>query len=387
MWLLVLIAVGVVLWFWIRYRQAMSKAAPRQGRSAVTSVSTAPVTSLKEEVEWKPVDGGFVLGANLSQPLTLLGLSAADARKLASALEAEKSYEIRDWLVEVVARENVRCKELDDWVALSKPKFDAAVEQAKQASEGWARASERDKEDYLAGFREAAARKLPVRPADVETTLALLTEEPEDLTVDDKLLSRFKDEPELYRALLWAFAGGNRIQAVPAGAYRRKEFEELAARGYLRRGTEIPMDDILASLTLKEMSEVAGDAAPKKFTRKAPAIEFLKTLPDLTERLGRVVAFRELFQAAPLADVDINAVAASYRYAGRVAELIAQTLESGVRTLQDWVVEADFEPTSWKLSSEDCCPQCQADNGKTWRKAPSRRPPFHIGCTSSLWSN
>lgn len=386
MWLLVLIAVGVVLWAWIRYGQAMAKAAPRQARSTVVSVSAAPTVSPKEEVEWKPVDGGFVLGANLPQPLTLLGLSAADAKKLARALEADNSYEIRDWLVEVVARENMRCKELDDWVALSKPKFEAAVEQAKQASEGWAGASERDREDYLADFQERAARELPVRPADVEATLALLTQEPGDLTVDDKLLSRFRNEPQLYQALLWAFAGGRRVQALPVGAYRRKEFEELAARGYLRRGADIPIDDILASLTLKEMTEVAGEAAPKKFTRKAPAIEFLKTLPDLTERLGRVVALRELFQAAPPTDVDVDAVAASYRYAGRVAELITQTLESGVRSLHDRVVDADFEPTSWKLSSEDCCPQCQADNGKTWRKAPSRRPPFHIGCTSSLWS-
>lgn len=383
--LLLLIGIGVVLWLWVRHRQTSAKRPSRASHSEVVSATASARSAYKEGIEWKPVDGGFLIGANLPQPLTLLGINTADAKKLVDALEANRSYEIREWLVGVVARENVRCRELDQWLATYKPKFETAVEKAKQAS-GWATATERDKEDYLDTFQEVAARELQVRPADVDTALALLTEEPEDLTVDDKLLARFKDEPELYRALLWTFAGGSRVQVVPVGEYRRKEFEELAARGFLRRGTDIPMNDILATLTLKEMMQVAGDAAPKKFTRKAPAIEFLRTLPDLTERLGRVVAFRELFQAVPPTNVDMEAVAASYRYAGQVAGLIAQTLESGFSSLRDRLSDVYVEPTSWELSSEDCCPRCQADNGKTWKKAPRHRPPFHIGCTSTLWS-
>jgi hypothetical protein len=111
-----------------------------------------------------------------------------------------------------------------------------------------------------------------------------LDEEPADITVDDALLEKFKDNPQLYNHLLYAFSAGSKVQISAASDFRRKAFDELAEKGFMRRGQEIPIEDILLSMTLKETRD-SGFGCAEKFSRKANAIEFLKTLSDLQQRL------------------------------------------------------------------------------------------------------
>ena len=52
-------------------------------------------------------------------------------------------------------------------------------------------------------------------------------------------------------------------------------------------------------------------------------------LPDIWERLGKIVAFRELFQLQPLpnefSEIDLKEVSKSWKYVSEVAFLIGHT--------------------------------------------------------------
>jgi len=388
MWLVIFIVVAAVLWWFIN---SSSKGTTKQAKSATTdptpvtvSLSVSQGFSSSTQVGIQPTEHGISIGTNLPLPLTLVGLDRNDAERLAKAIEQRDTYTARGWLTTLVAAKNIRCKEIDDWISSYKPKFEAAVNQAITSSQDWAVASDLDKEDLLAEFQLHAIENLSTRPSDTATALSLLTEEPSDLSVDDELLARFGDRQELYPVLLSAFSYGDKVQIVPIGSYNRKEYEELAALGYLKRGSDIDIAAILSRMTLKQMTEVAGEAATKKFTRKAAAIEFLKTLPDLSERISKVIAYRELFQVAPLEGIDVTEIAASYHYSGEVARLILNTLQSGAYVADEVARAKEFTPEGWELSADDCCPDCKKLDGKTWKRPPQKLPPFHIGCSCQL---
>lgn len=368
----------------------MAKVQPQPVSSSVSMASNNEYDI--KVMSTRSIDGqGICVGTNLPLPLTLIGIHAKDASEIAEALDRYDTYTLRSKLTTLIASNNVRCKEIDAWVTAAKPQFEAAVTKAIASSAEWSSASELDREDLLADFREQAAETLAERPADVEATLTLLTEEPVDLTVDDALLAKFKDRPELYPVLLNALGYGEKVQVVPVGGYNRKEYEALAEMGYVRRGTDIPLDAILATLTLKQMNELAGADAPKKLTRKAAGIEFLKTLPDLNERLSKLIAFRELFQVdvTPLetAGVQVNDLMTSYHYSNVMSALIVDTLKSGLSMMRSVENSKGCEIDSWELTASNCCPNCQNLDGKTWKRRPQKLPPFHMGCDCELfWS-
>ncbi len=395
MFWITLLIVGVIVYFLLRSRSG-SRTAGTSGPAGAPGAITISISDsrqdaeLKVKVAWAPTETGMQIGGNLPLPLTLTNIDALEARRIAESLESYDTYTLRGWLTTLIARKNVRCAEIDAWVKSTKPRFASVVAKAIEASPDWTTAAEPDREDLLAEFQTTAAENLPVRPADVETTLGLLMEEPSDLAVDDELLAKFSNRTDLYPVLLGALSYGSKVQVVPVGAYQRKHYEDLAGMGYLRRGADIPLDDVLAILTLKVMNSMAGSDAPKKLTRKAPAIEFLKTLPNLSDRLSKVIAFRELFQAAPIPGVDTDAIEASYRHSSLVAQVIVDTLKSGLSVARSvsegkGYASEGYEVEKWTLHAENCCPECKKMDGKTWKNAPQKLPPFHVGCNCELY--
>jgi len=388
MWLFWLI-VGAVIVFWM-----LMKSKANQGRpsASVSAPSVKISVSSRNESEDRPTkvdyqptaDGGFQIGASLPFPLTLYGLDRDDAAKLASAMEQGQEYEIGEWFGHLVAEKNVRCKELDEWLADAKPAIAKLVAQGAQSSAEWASATELDKQDMLAEFQDAAVNELAVRPGFVDSATTLLFEEPHDLTVDDALLAHFKDNPKTYQSLLYAISAGSKVQAAPAGDYRRKTFDELTEKGFMRRGQEIPLEDVLAGMTMKQMQEIAGADAPKKFTRKAQAVEFLMSLPDVRQRLEKAISFRELFQLKPIEGIDLNELANAHAYSAEVARVILRTLRAGLGTQRLVDSSKDWEVDGWVLESEECCPSCRKNHGKTWKRLPQKLPPYHIGCEARI---
>lgn len=381
-WLIVIAAVAI----WLLKKNKTGEASPAAASPNVKiTVSSRSGSSDETKVGFQATsDGGFQIGPNLPFPLTLYGLDRDDAAKLVSAMEQGQDYEISEWCNHLVAQKNVRCKELDEWLADAKPRIKKLVDQRIQASSEWAPATDLDKEDLLADFQYDAVNELPVRPGFGDSASTLLFEEPQDLTVDDALLERFKDNPKTYTSLLYAISAGAKVQVSPAGDYRRKTYDELVEKGFMRRGQEIPLEDVLAGMTMKQMQEIAGADAPKKFTRKAPAIEFMMNLPDLRQRLEKTISFRELFQLKPIEGIDLDELAKAHAYSAEVSRVILRTLRAALNTQRLVESSKDWTVDGWELNSEECCPDCRKLHGKKWKRLPQKLPPFHIGCEASI---
>lgn len=116
-------------------------------------------------------------------------------------------------------------------------------------------------------------------------------------------------------------------------------------------------------MKLKELNELLADVVGKALGRKAKAIEVALGLPDLQHRLSQRIAFREMFQALPPADLEVSNLVASFAYANAVATVVQQTYFTAVQTL-DAIDERKRESglnDAWEISNwEDPLPSCAA---------------------------
>jgi hypothetical protein len=339
------------------------------------------------------VDGGWVLNPGSSFPLTLEGIERADAEQIRRVLDdtLNDGYWVQTKaLVPLVARLNIRCREIDQYVRQHRPVYEREVEDLKAASPEWAAASELDRDDLLAEFRAKAITALDVVPSAVVCDLPLLLEgEPSDATVDDALVAKVGAE-----ALQFYLGNAHRLDKVyvaAADGYARRVLEQLVTEGLAIRGQDIAIRDILGTLKLKEMNELAAGLAPKPFRRKAEAVELLNGLPDIRERVRSRVAFRELFQLRPLpaefASVDLERISQAWAYAEQVAKLLGHTYTMAAyatRRLQGYR-DAAGVVQGWMVQVEsDACPYCKraVTTGNTAGHPPL--VPLHIGCRCSM---
>lgn len=345
---------------------------------------TGTITSTK--------DGGWVLNPKSTFPLTIYGIDQSTAEEVKRLLDEGCSlgtYAHAHTLIPIVARSNLRCKEVDQYIKKFKPLYLQSLGELKQSSAEWATASEKDREDLLTSFRQEAIESLDVQPyCDLET---LFEGEPTDVTIDDALIDKYGYENlQLYLR----YAGKlDKVRVIPANHYERKGFEKLVALGLAVRGSDIPFSAILETLKLKQMKELVADLNPPPFRRKAQAIEFLLSVPNIKERTGKVVAFRELFQLQPLpddfSDIDLNQISAGWKYVSEIAILLAHTyVTSGYSSQKGEQYQDDISYISgWELSpvgDDATCPYCKRAATKIYPKNEPPRVPLHIGCRCSV---
>lgn len=240
--------------------------------------------------------GGWVLNPKSPFPLTVTNVDEAFACEFKAFCDEKRFLGVEQFrwsLVPKIARSNLRCQEIDEYVRIFKPVYLNEIERLKSDSVEWATAGEKDREDLLGTLKLQAVKRLDIQPG---CDLVTLFEcEPSGATIDDALIDRFGFETLQF---YFRYAGDmKKVHVVPA-EYRgqREEFEKLAEKGLACHGAEITLADILTTLKLKDMSNLVADLNPPRWSRKNQAIEFLLAVPNLHERLGRVISFRELFQ-------------------------------------------------------------------------------------------
>lgn len=334
--------------------------------------------------------GGWILNPRATFPLTVLSVDGNVARELKRHLDqglAGGYYRASEAITPIVARTNLRCAEIDKYVARFKPIYLQKIEELKRGSPEWAQASERDREDLLASFRTQALSALEVRPyCDLEVLFEL---EPKDVTLDDALIDRYGFEQiQLY----FRYAVDlQKVRVIAADHRDRKGLEELVQQGLARRGADIPLPEILFALRLQDLNEMLTDVGEKRVSRKAKAVDLLKDKPDLKTRLGEVVTFRELFQPLPLpsefAGIDLQQVASAWRHASEIADLMTHTyMMAGYATRdRDRYKEEQsvLQVKSWQLlPAHDSCPHCQQAGQKAYARMPVT--PLHVGCRCTI---
>lgn len=318
-------------------------------------------------------------------PLTIEGLSESDARVFKSKLDGEARWQRNlDHLTYLLAQNNARCLQLDELLVQLRAEVSASIDGQIATSTEWGEASEKDRADMLIEFRARSVESLTIRPSNQQALLVLLTGEPRDVTADDRLLGLFSNDVELYRFYLRNLGRSRSTIRVPADDYYRKQYEALVKLKLARRGKDIPLEDLLEGLRMKDINEFFSDRLDRRCGRKAQAVAFAVSQPDALEVLGRHISFREMFQVLEPEGIDVADIRQCYEHASAVAEIVKDTYVAGYRTLAELADARDAEYEVWEIDAEDCCPNCDKLHGKRTKRKPAKLPPYHMGCTCTL---
>ena len=344
--------------------------------NAARSIDTGELTSTP--------DGAWILNPRCGFRLTIEAEKdvAVQVKTLLDSRLHENLYDGEEKLAPIIACSKLRCREIDKYVRTWRPRYLKRIEELKVASKEWGTAGEMDREDLLAQFKGQALDAIEVRPrCDLDV---LLDSELTNATIDDALVDRYGfDAIETY---LQHNGKPEKVHRLSADHPQRPRFESLVTKGLARRGPDIPVSAILADFKLKEMGQLAPSGLGP-FGRKAAAIEALGNLPDIRERLGKVVAFRELFQLQPLpeefAGIDLGVVTASWAYTRTVTNLLVGTYMKAAWELRSFAFY-DENPDmvrGWEVRpGSKSCPHCMSKAGQVASNTPRPRVPFHIGC-------
>lgn len=389
----IIILIGVVVWmFWPRKRTPDKSSSEQPASSIEISVSRSgsPGRQGTEDIGALTAagEGAWTLNPNSPLPVTVTGASRELASELRELLNTATSWSYKlPEIAYLIARHNVRFKEVDEFVAQNKARFSAEVQRLMKESSEWAGASDKDKLDLLGEFREKAIASLGVQTGNADLT-TLLTGEPKSLTHDDALLERFSGDSALYSFYLSQLGRANSVVLVKADDYFRKSWETLVDKGLALRGKDIPKQDLLAGLRLKDLNAMLAGAIPKPLGRKAKAVEACLALPDLDSRLGQQISYRETFQVVAPQGMDVSALAESFAYANTLAEVVQITFFTGTRTLQALREKKEAGPgvyDAWEVTNwNEPVPACAQQYVKKYGRLPAKRPPYHVGCDCTL---
>ncbi len=183
-------------------------------------------------------------------------------------------------------------------------------------------------------FRKEAINELYERAnCDLEV---LFEYQPKDITIDDDLIKEYGFEN--IKTYLSYADKLDKVRVMSADAYARPMFEKLSESGLAKRGNEIPNDEILLTLTLKELNEIA-DNPEKQYYRKKQAVEFILEKGNAEELIGKKISLRELFKLNPLPEkynsINLNELSQTWRYHEEEVKLLTQTFRNSYYSWRD----------------------------------------------------
>lgn len=349
-----------------------------QPTSDITSIK--PKQSASKETE-------FVLNQGCTFELTLLGADNALGRQIQNILLDDNTWDDKkkQQIVALFAEYNLKVKEVEAYKKKYGKVYFDKLEQLKNASAEWQAAGELDKEDLLEDYREIAIKEI-YEQANCDL-VSLFEKEPADITVDDALIKEYGFE-NIQTYLRFA-DNLDKVRVIPNDNYNRQKFEKLVELGLSIRGSSIPLEEILSTLTLKDLNEIANNPE-KQFKRKNQAIEFILAIPNIEEKIGSKISFRELFKLKPLpekfASINLQEVSNAWSYAYEVVGLLVDTYRNAnysAQTLKDKEYVKEYKVECWG-NEENMCPCAKDLINKKYPKARPPKIPYHIGCNCSL---
>lgn len=352
----------------------------------IQSLQTSTITSIKPK-QSSAKETEFVLNPGATFELTLLGADNFLGKQIQNILLDEKTYDDKkkQQVVALFAEYNLKVKEVESYKKKYGKVYFDKLEELKNASQDWKSAGELDKEDLLSDFREIALKEI-YEQANCDLT-TLFEKEPNDITVDDALIKEYGfDNIQTYLR----FADNlDKVRVIPNDNYNRVRFEKLVELGLSTRGSSIPLEEILSTLTLKDLNEIASNPE-KQFKRKNQAVEFILTIPHIEEKIGSKISLRELFKLKPLPEkfssVNLQEVSDAWSYAYEVVGLLIDTYRNAnysAQTLKDKEYVKEYKVECWS-NEENMCPCAKELITKKYPKARPPKVPYHIGCNCQL---
>lgn len=347
-------------------------------------------SSTNDNFKYPPVkslnDSEWILNPSSSFKLTLKNCNQSIAEEIRSMLDNDELYGYNKIgkLVGLFSKHNVLVKEVEAYKSKYKPIYFSKINELKGGSDEWKNAYEADKVDLMDEFREIALESLYERP-NVDL-VSLFENEPKDITLDDELINEYGFEN--CQTYLKYSDKPDKIRVFPKDHYERPKFEELEKLNLAERGYNLPKEEILLTLTLKELNSIAKHPE-KEFRRKQQAVEYILTKPNIEELIGKNISLREIFRLKPLpqkySNVNLEEISSAWNYTNVIVQLLETTYRNAYyfdRNKKDGKEEREYIK-GYKIHyhrDDIHCQCCKEQSEKTYSKNNLPRFPLHIGC-------
>jgi len=354
-------------------------------------VTTSFGTSSSVNVEkFKPIqqdnNGDWILNPGAPFKLTLLNSDEKIATQIRELLDNDeiRDYRKDDKLMALFAEYNLKVKEIESYKKKYRKTYETKIEELKNSTKEWETSGEKDKEDLMKEFRKIAIKTIYER---ANCNIEVLFEyEPKDISIDDELIQEYGFENlQTY----FRFADNlDKVRVIANDHYSRANFEKLEELGLAKRGQYLPKEEILMTLTLKDLNAIAENPE-KEFKRKNQAVEYILSLNDLDTKIGKYISLRELFKLNPLpkkySSVNTQEIIKTWQYHAEEVSLLMDTYRNSYyswRDLKDkeYVKGYTVEP----LDKEDPCPCAKERSEKKYPKSSPPKVPCHVGCNCFL---
>jgi hypothetical protein len=350
------------------------------------TLPTSDITPIKSK-QSASKETEFVINPGSPFELTLLGADNALGKQIQNIFlddKTGKKQKIQD-LVALFAEYNLRVKEIEAYKEKYAKVYFDKLEELKNTSAEWQTAGELDRKELLEEFREVAIKGIYER---ANCNLATLFEkEPKDFSIDDALIQEYGFE-NIQTYLRFA-NNLEKVNVIAHDSQYRQGFEKLVELGLSIRGSAIPMEEILSTLTLKDLNEMANHPE-KQFKRKNQAVEFILSIPKIEDKIGSKVSFRELFKLNPIPEkfgvVNLQEISSSWSYTYEIVQLFVDTYNQSSYTefiLKNNEYIDKYSVECWG-DDEEMCPYAKELINKKYPKSKPPRIPYHIGCDCTL---
>lgn len=317
-------------------------------------------------------------------PLTLYGAKRSDMQKVTLILKDDNIWNKAKQLPPLFSKHNIKCKEIEAYIATYKPIYLADIEAQKKDSTEYQNALELDRLDIEREFKAIAIDRLKER---ADCNLQVLFEYNEiEATIDDPLIQRYGfDTLSKYLSLQH---NNNKI----ISNWERNDFEDLVQAELAITADDLDVNEILLSQTLKTLNAICEkDSA--FFKRKNKAIQHLEENPALFENIGKHIVTRKLFKLRALPvefeNIDLEKLSKHWEFLNEYVNLIANTYRKSINNQEqiknnrEWV--SGFKITSHEdYNSNFVCLRAREEASKNYSKSKTPKAPFHIGCNCHL---
>lgn len=245
-------------------------------------------------------DGTITLCNESKSRVTLLGCSQEVAESILNICHNSTSFYESEKLIGALLMENeIQIKEVDEFCSKVRPIVQNRVHKLISKDSEWEILGEKDKEYKTEEYKAEAMVQFndEVSPAMSGSLTYLTFNDPIQVPLLQEITMQYGiDNISTYCE---HYGRKNPIIKIPNANYR-KPLEQLVEVGLAYTGKDMSVEELLSSLTLAELNEIA--AADKKFTRKDKAIQFLAEKEDITAIIEKHIALRSLFILNPLPD-------------------------------------------------------------------------------------
>ena len=243
-------------------------------------------------------DGTITLCNAGDNRVTLIGASEQIANEILAICDNANSFYEWSKSVSLILMENeIKVKEIEDFRSQVRPIVEKRVNTLIANDEEWEQLGARDKDDkkheYLINSMVKFGESVT---STMSTALSnLVIDQPLQVPLMNEMIAKYgANNVRTYSEYL---GRKNPIITIKDVNYR-KPLEELVKVGLAYTGKDMSVEELLSTLTLTELNEIASTET--KFTRKDKAIKFLSEKEDITSIIEKNITLRALFALRPL---------------------------------------------------------------------------------------